>query len=394
MMKRLAIALLALGGLALGLVLVEALARAASAPNKSYMIPDPVLHHRLRPTMRRVVLGTEFATNSLGLRDREYPAAKPPGVRRLLMLGDSFTEGGGLLELGTVARQAEILIRDHCGRGWEVVNAGVASYSPILEYLQLREIGWALSPDVVVLNFDMTDVHDDSVRTVFARLDARGLPVAVPSDRRAEAAFLMPPIGKPGWLAFLTPVERWLGRSKLYTELRESRVGERLFGGVKLTPERLEALGLVGDIRYDVDAITRDVEHPSEPAAWALTARYLGAINAEARRRGVPFVVVVYPHAQQVSATASPEGRRRIGIGPGLYASERPFRRLEAIGRREGFPVVSLLGLFREREVSRGPLFRDDDIHHTEVGAYVFAEGIVAGLAGARVLECRHVLGR
>ena len=99
----------------------------------------------------------------------------------------------------------------------------------------------------------------------------------------------------------------------------------------------------------------------------------------------VPFVLVVYPHPHQVGPEESPEGRRRLGVGPGLYASARPFERLEALGRREGFPVVNLLALFRARR-AEGPLFRATDIHHTAAGAAVFADGVVSGLLALDVL--------
>jgi hypothetical protein len=126
-------------------------------------------------------------------------------------------------------------------------------------------------------------------------------------------------------------------------------------------------------------AITRDAEFPGLEAAWALTERYLLGIRDLARARGAPFVLVVYPHSHQVSARESPRGRRHLGVGPGLYASERPFTRLQALGRRAGFPVIDLLAAFRSR-TGGAPLFRPDDMHHTPAGAAVFADGIAAGL--------------
>ena len=101
----------------------------------------------------------------------------------------------------------------------------MSSYSPILEYLFLRRVGLSLHPDLIVLNFDMTDVHDDLVRTGLARLDERGLPLAVPSDRRKETALLLPPSPRPAFLRFLDPVEALLNRSRLYQSVRTSSWG-------------------------------------------------------------------------------------------------------------------------------------------------------------------------
>jgi hypothetical protein len=377
-------------GLVVAVTLAEvALRMMPDRHRETYIVSDPVFHHRLQRRWSGVVRGAPFATNSIGLRDHEI-TFKGPGTHRILMMGDSFTEAAGLPDEATVAKRVERgLNAMNCGRTFEVLNAGVGSYSPILEYLQLRHLGLGLHPDMVVLNFDMTDVHDDVVRTATARLDADGLPVAVPVDRRLETALLMPPIAKPRALAFLDPVEEQANRLRVYQELRRSSLGRVVFGPLKLTPERMQALGLVGNIRYDIEAITRDDgEYPGGRPAWMLTERYLQGINRLARDREIAFALVVYPHAQQVSATASPGGRRAHGLGPGLYASERPFTILEDLGRRAGFPVINLLQTFRTREKTDGPLFRADDIHHTEVGARVFGDGILGALMERRLVPC------
>ncbi len=91
----------------------------------------------------------------------------------------------------------------------------------------------------------------------------------------------------------------------------------------------------------------------------------------------------------RVSATESPRGRKKFGIGQGLATSKRPFEILEALGREEGFPVINLLSLFRQRDASEGPLFWTNDNHHTPRGARLFAQGIVAGLRERHLLpEC------
>jgi lysophospholipase L1-like esterase len=386
--SRRALLLLVAGSLAVGLVLAEVLLRALPERPHRYMTSDPVLHHRLQPNATARVRGVELTTNSLGLRGGEVAARAPAGVIRILMLGDSFTEGGGLALEQTVGHQVEAMLNRPCPHRFEVLNGGASSYSPILEYLFLERVGLPLHPALIVLNFDMTDVHDDLVRTGLARLDGRGLPLAVPSDRRRETALLLPPSPRPAFLRFLDPVEALVNRSRLYQSIRTAPWGQALLGDLALTPERLAELGLVGDPRYDIEGVTRSGDFPAQAAAWRLTERYISGIGALARAHGSLFALVIYPHAQQVSADASPGGRRRHGLGPGLFSSERPFQILAELGRREGFPVIDLLHLFRERERSEGPLFWADDIHHTPAGARVFAEGIVAGLRRHRLVAC------
>jgi lysophospholipase L1-like esterase len=386
---RTALMALVVGALVTGLGVAEVVLRFKSERPHHYMTSDPILHHRLLPNATTRVRGVELTTNSLGLRDREIEPRKPSGVFRILMLGDSFTEGGGLTLEQSVAKQVEAMLgAARCPRRFEVINGGVSSYSPILEYLFLERVGLPLDPDFVVLNFDMTDVHDDLVRTGLARVDASGRPIAVPSDRRRETALLLPPFPKPPFLRFLDPVEAVMNRSLLYQSIRTSPWGQERLGSLELTPERLEELGLVGNPRYDIEGVTRSGDSPGQDEAWRLTERYISAIHALAKAHRLLFVLVVYPHAQQVSAEASPEGRRRHGLRPGLHDSERPFQILADLGRREGFPVIDLLHAFREREPREGPLFWPHDIHHTPAGARVFAEGVVAGLRRHALVPC------
>jgi hypothetical protein len=113
---------------------------------------------------------------------------------------------------------------------------------------------------------------------------------------------------------------------------------------------------------------------------WATTSRYLGGIERLATGFNARLLVAVYPYPHQVAAFESPGGRARFGVGPGLYTSDRPFRTVEEIGRRQGFPVVSLLEVFRRRVDPARPLFRHDDVHHTAEGARVMGEAIAAAL--------------
>jgi hypothetical protein len=163
-------------------------------------------------------------------------------------------------------------------------------------------------------------------------------------------------------------------------------VGGALLGPLRLSPERLDELGLQGNIQHDVLAITREGDSPGLAAAWADTQRYILGIRDLARAGGAAFVLVAYPYAHQISPTASAEGRRKFGIGTGLFTAETPFRVLEDLGRREGFPVLNLRSFIQTaleaQEQHRGaePFYWPHDIHFTVHGARAFAQGIEQGL--------------
>src|SRR5512143_450760 len=63
--------------------------------------------------------------NARGYRDLERAIPKPPGVRRVVCLGDSFTWGVGVLFDDAWPQRVERLLAREGGR-WEAVNLGEA----------------------------------------------------------------------------------------------------------------------------------------------------------------------------------------------------------------------------------------------------------------------------
>lgn len=106
-----------------------------------------------------------FRTNNLGLRrDSETAPEKPDGVLRILVLGDSQTDG----YVNNDESFSTLLEAQLASAGWraEVLNAGVAGYSPAQEYLWYDVHGAALQPDLVLVVFyagnDALDLLDPS----------------------------------------------------------------------------------------------------------------------------------------------------------------------------------------------------------------------------------------
>ena len=78
---------------------------------------------RFEAVVRRAPYAVESRYNSLRFRDVEFGPTRP-GVRRVMVLGDSFTEGQGVKEADTYVRGLERRLNaDDPGR-WEVLNCG------------------------------------------------------------------------------------------------------------------------------------------------------------------------------------------------------------------------------------------------------------------------------
>ncbi len=73
----------------------------------------------------------EFSTNDLGLRYPPIPLEKSPGEVRILLLGDSFTEGVGVQASETFGNSLENHYSSKTGTEVRFINAGLAGKGPI-----------------------------------------------------------------------------------------------------------------------------------------------------------------------------------------------------------------------------------------------------------------------
>ncbi|GMV99048.1 MAG: hypothetical protein AMXMBFR84_01870 [Candidatus Hydrogenedentota bacterium] len=95
-------------------------------------IHDPILYeldsatgYRIKPNQTSTIWGRTIVINHWGVRDPRPLKAKPDGIRRILVLGDSVTWGGPAIvqdELFTTLAEKRM-------PGFEIVNAGVNGYS-------------------------------------------------------------------------------------------------------------------------------------------------------------------------------------------------------------------------------------------------------------------------
>ena len=103
-------------------------------------------------------------TNSLGFKDgkiRDVPAAGD--TKRILLIGDSFTEGVGLEFEQTFAGMLYLAGQKRAEK-IEFLNAGVISYSPAIYYKKIKYLLDAgLKFDEVVVFSDLSDVQDEAI---------------------------------------------------------------------------------------------------------------------------------------------------------------------------------------------------------------------------------------
>jgi hypothetical protein len=123
-------------------------------------VPNPNLRFTHQPNGHAFLMGQDVSINSQGLRDYEYPLQKPPGVYRILMLGDSTTFGWGVSLNDTTAKILERELNSQNIPGYsrfEVLNSGVGNYDTVQEVTYYKTRGRDFHPDLVVLGYFIND---------------------------------------------------------------------------------------------------------------------------------------------------------------------------------------------------------------------------------------------
>lgn len=318
---------------------------ARRAPDLELGIRSWTEHHAMRP-------GYDIPpvrTNSFGLRSPEVTLPKPAGKFRILLLGDSFTFGFRAAQDLVFARKLEQRLHDGGFTSVEVVNAGVLSYCPLLEYLQYRNHLHILEPDLVVLNFDMSDVQDHLEYSRDAVSSSDGVPLFV-----TEPSLRKPASPMPGLLSF-----QWMARHvTAATRRRESAVE-----GVPFARDQDRYLWALDN----GPPMDREVESTLAPIAQLL---------ALLQHNRIPLLLATYPQPWQVSADATPLPpiRDQYGIGRHtVHLNDRPFRKLAAFAARHGIAFVDATSAFRQ-DAKPATLFLESDFHFTARGHLLYAE--------------------
>lgn len=323
-----------------------------------YRSNDAVLHHILRPGSTGIVNSREWnhevSINSLGFYDEEISKQKPLGTIRILMLGDSFTEGIFVDKDKTIAGQLEYKLKGlQNGVSYDVINAGVSSYSPILEYLQLKEKDLALSPDIVVLNFDITDVQNDQEYSRYA-VFSEGELVAVPNPDSS---------GTTVSSSVKSPILDFFRRHSYSYQF------------LAFNMQNIAWKKRVGDISIDYLAVARDSENNYDEA-WTLTFNYILKIKKISEENGAKFILVIYPWPHQVS-TEYWLTRNKYYIDKKLY-SEEPFDKVRAFAKENNIELVDTVSVIKEVAAQKNApkLYWDYDFHMTEAGLGIVADSI------------------
>ena len=186
-----------------------------------------------------------FVTNNRGLRDsRNFAYEKPPGVVRVLSLGDSHTQGYEVRQDATFSAVLERYLDAHSIRA-QVLNAGVSGFSTAEELAYLVSEGYKYKPDVVVVGFYANDFEDNLKAGLFG-LDEKGHVVEkshshLPGVRIQNVIYAIPGV-------------RWLSENSYFYSLAFNGVWAFFKAKLESTAKFEKSVASASDIsKYETD---------------------------------------------------------------------------------------------------------------------------------------------
>ena len=279
--------------------------------------------------------------NSDGMRDVEHSLSKPPGIKRIAFLGDSYTEGLQVPLEDTFARQmqnslqsAASNVKNGSQSPYETLNFGCSSYSTGQEFLQFNQQVADYKPDLVVLLYTPGDSLENSVSPK-DRAKAEARPYFYLDDAgqlQQDNGLLTLNYDK---LRYRTLREFLRAHSTIYGAYNQINLSLSMSDKVYFRTTRLvsqifaRALALLPD-KHDAK-IPQGLTPPTaqEPDKIAVSQAIIKKLGEEIRARGGRLVVMTYPDLS--------------GADP-LYSQARSSFKI--LAQKQGFGFLDLTEAF------------------------------------------------
>lgn len=291
--------------------------------------------------------GEAYVTiNSAGFRDHEHTIAKPAGVVRMLVLGDSYAEA---LQVPMEQTFWAVLERElnacHVfGQNIvEIINLGVSGYGTAQELLALRTWGWAYQPDIVLLAFvTANDISDNSKELNIHSPIPRPYFVQEGADLVLDQSFLSATTYQqktgPMWTVF----------QSLSDDIRLLQFLYRAKHRFQQKREEQSAAAVIGRTAVEAgldESVYREPTQQTWKAAWDISERLLRTIHNESHSKGVRFVLTTLSNGLQV--LPDPHQRESLLRQSQVKDLFYPDVRLRRFAEREGFEVITLAPLLQ-----------------------------------------------
>ena len=305
--------------------------------------------------------------NSAGMRDREYPLAKPPGKRRVAVLGDSFTAGLGV-------KDAEVfteVLEGTMGEKTEVLNFGINGFGPTQEYLLLKDRVLPYHPDLVLMVFYIGNDFDDTTN-LSAWIDGYERPRAV-LDKTGRVVFTNIPVPKTSRPRNQRQGTCSLPRSHLIDFFD------------RIIHQRRDKYAL--DVLPPEVRLCRKDTDPAVAAALPLLRGILREADSRCRRHGSRFALVLAPTVAQIYEQIYWERIKKVyQLRDEDFDLFHPNKLLSGLAVELGIPVLDLTPELRAAAARGTELYYYKNRHWNAAGHRTVALAISAWLKRNKLL--------
>jgi lysophospholipase L1-like esterase len=277
-----------------------------------------------------------FQTNEDGLAPPQARRSKPPGLKRIMIFGDSTVIGRWVPQDKTVTAQLQRMLRDK-GLPVEVINAGVQGYSTDQVLLRIEQLAPIYKPDVVLYCLCDNDFGGN------ARSEAYG---------QAKPRFIF---SKDGGLELIPPklqdkinhadlgLRTMIQYSALYQMVRPALTELRAkLGGW----EERNLMGLANEIYY----------RPQEMAHidWKLFTTLVMRMQEVSLKNQASFLFYSHPSLDEVWEPYIKDTETKLGLKPGQYDNFALEKRLVNLAAENNLIYLPHVSYFMKRQ-SQGP---------------------------------------
>jgi lysophospholipase L1-like esterase len=316
---------------------------------------------------------TTDAKGYRGLRPVQTP--KPQGVRRVVVLGDSFTFGVGVDDKDTFPAQLERELNRTAAKGTdgaarcEVVNAGCPGWGTENELAFWRARSKELQPDLLVVAFFRNDLADNMRHFLF-QVTPEGKAVYKPNVELSRAKQIAEKIPFYGFLS---------EHSHLLNLLRRI-VAKRVMGSMpQKTAGRSESEKGPSSAKEKVAEEMHEQAQASRELREQLRVYQvlMEALLSDARSQGVPVVLLPLPGRMDCEGDPTPETSEALRLGEEWVRQGKAAR---LVNVRESIRQAHLQ---HARSSSSPGIFIPGDGHYLTAGNRIVAENLSPILLGA-----------
>lgn len=365
----------------------------------------------------------QVTINSQGLRDVERPGyAKPTGVWRVLLLGDSYVEGLRVPLEQTFGKVLEAQLNADAGPDlrYEVINAGVSGWGTDQQLLWFRSEGFKYRPDLVVLAFfpgnDFQNVSEalevanmgriqkpffhregDELKLRYYPFDPKTISQPAPAwAATPDPGRGVEPRGRASLRDALTGARAWLGRHSAFYRFAGPVLDEAAPGlaltlanwGLLDAPNAMATAAMGPDYVPVAYGAYRRPWREEWLDAIALAGDLVEMLAREVADQGGRLAIVAVPAPEQVYAERWKRTvQRYAAMQKEQWDLEQPNRAAGQIAAKAGVAFLDLLPIFRQAAIAADQsLHLRIDGHWTPAGERLAAESTAAFLRGRGLL--------